>query len=474
MVEATVAAAKLPPGPKVNPFELIKELLAGDTQIVTNPLAYFRKLHAEFGDLVYSDFGIGRFYFTDNPALIRKIFVSEPRSYAKADAYKEAALFLGKGILNSEGDFWQTQRGMVQPAFQKSRLYAFARSMVATSDAALARLGGGTDVSALSMHIALENICKFLFGSDFAANEQVIREAVHFGNDFISRRIQAPIKLPIYLPAIKNLRFLYYRFQLDQILYKIIDQRLAQGDAPQRDLLGMLLLAEKEHGAAQLAAIGGGAASSASMPVSNVRKEQVRDEILTLLIAGHETTGFTLAMALWLLAKHPKIQEKLRAELAQKLSAGADIDPEELESCTYLEAVVNETLRLYPAAWIIGRRTVADENFEGHLLKKDSELQICILALHRNAKYWSDPDTFKPERFLGETPEPSAKQAYMPFGAGPRRCIGNIFALLEMQIAIAKILVQYRLTVKDTREPEIEYLFTARLKHTLPVDFVSL
>lgn len=454
MVEATVSAAKLPPGPKVNPFELIKELIAGDTQIVTNPLGYFRKLHEEFGDLVYSDFGIGRFYFTDNPALIRKIFVTEPRSYAKADAYKEAALFLGNGILNSEGDFWQTQRGMVQPAFQKSRLHAFTRSMAATSDAALARLGGSTDVSALSMHIALENICKFLFGSDFAANERVIREAVHFGNDFISRRIQAPVKLPVYLPAIKNLRFLYYRFQLDQILYKIIDQRLAQGDAPQRDLLGMLLTAEKEHG--------------------RVRKEQVRDEILTLLIAGHETTGFTLAMALWLLAVNPEIQEKLRDELVQKLSGDADIDPEELESCTYLEAVVNETLRLYPAAWIIGRRTVADEDFDGFLLKKDSELQICILALHRNAKYWSEPDTFKPERFLGETPEPSAKQAYMPFGAGPRRCIGNIFALLEMQIAIAKILMRYRLQVKDTREPEIEYLFTARLKHPLPVEFVSL
>jgi cytochrome P450 len=456
MVDTSTVQAKLPPGPQVNPFELVKELIAGDTQIVTNPLAYFRKLHAEFGDLVYSDFGIGRYYFTDNPALIRKIFVSEPRAYAKADAYKEAALFLGKGILNSEGDFWQTQRGMVQPAFTKSRLHAFARSMAATSDAATSNLAPVVDVSALSMHIALENICKFLFGSDFAANEKVIREAVHFGNDFISRRIQAPIKLPIYLPAIKNLRFLFYRFQLDQILYRIIDERLAQGDQPQRDLLGMLLTAEKEHG--------GG----------SVRKEQVRDEILTLLIAGHETTGFTLAMALWLLATRPEIQEKLRDELTEKLSDDSDVNPEELENCPYLEAVVNETLRLYPAAWIIGRRTVTDEEFEGHLLKKDSELQICILALHRNVKYWSEPDTFKPERFLGENPEPSVKQAYIPFGAGPRRCIGNVFALMEMQVAIAKILMRYRLVAKNSREPEIEYLFTARLKHPLDIGFENL
>jgi cytochrome P450 len=475
MVEAAVLTTKLPPGPKVNPIDLVKELIVGDPQIVTNPLAYFRKLHNDYGDLVYSDFGIGRYYFTDNTALIRKIFVSEPRAYAKADAYKEAALFLGKGILNSEGEFWQAQRGMVQPAFQKSRLHAFARSMAATSDAALrdmdvrepalpgtassrglANLKSEVDVSALSMHIALENICKFLFGSDFAANEKVIREAVHFGNDFISRRIQAPVKLPIYIPAIKNLRFMYYRFVLDQILYRIIDQRLVERDAPQRDLLGMLLTAEKAYGHGK------------------VRKEQVRDEILTLLIAGHETTGFTLAMALWVLAKYPQIQEKLRDELTEKLSDGADINPEELENCTYLEAVVNETLRLYPAAWIIGRRTVADEDFEGYLLKKNSELQICILALHRNAKYWSEPDTFKPERFLSETPEPSAKQAYMPFGAGPRRCIGNIFALMEMQIGIAKILMRYRLKITNTVEPEIEYLFTARLKNPLPVRFESL
>lgn len=477
MVEAAanISTAKLPPGPKINPFELVKELIMGDTQIVTDPLSYFRKLHGEYGDLVFSDFGIGRFYFTDNPALIRKVFVTEPRSYLKADAYKEAALFLGKGILNSEGDFWQTQRGMVQPAFTKSRLHAFARSMSATSDAAIgsieaqepalsgsassrgsANLPAKVDVSRFSMHLALENICKFLFGSDFAANERVIREAVHFGNDFISRRIQAPVKLPIYIPAIKNLRFLYYRFQLDQILYKIIDQRLAAGDQPQRDLLGMLLTAEKEHGHGK------------------VRKEQVRDEILTLLIAGHETTGFTLAMALWLLAVHPEIQEKLRDELTAKLSGEADISPEELDNCTYLEAFVNETLRLYPAAWIIGRRSTADEDFEGYLIQKDSELQTCILALHRNAKYWSDPDTFKPERFLGENPEPSAKQAYMPFGAGPRRCIGNIFALMEMQIAIAKILMKYRLRTQHTEEPELEYLFTVRLKQPLPVEFEPL
>lgn len=447
--------AELPPGPKVNPLELFREMLFGTPEVISNPLNYFRQLHKDYGDIVFSDFGIGRFYFTNNPALIRKVYVSEPRAYAKADAYKEAAHFLGKGILNSEGDFWAAQRGMIQPAFTKSRLHSFVQSMSETSDAALESLGQGTDVSALSMHIALENICKFLFGEDFAANERVIREAVHFGNDFISRRIQAPLKLPIYLPAFKNLRFFYYRFQLDQILYKIIDDRLKAEPKPQKDLLGMLLVAEAEH------------------TQNKIRKEQVRDEILTLLIAGHETTGFTLAMALWLIAKNSHVQDRLRAELRENLPGGK-ITPDALEKCSYLEAVVNETLRLYPAAWIIGRHIRADEVFEGRLLKKDSEIQTCIMELHRNAAYWSAPDEFKPERFMGESPEPMVKQAYMPFGAGPRKCVGNVFALLEMQVAIAKILVSHKLTLSDSREPELEFLFTARLKNSLPVNFTRV
>lgn len=454
MTGQTVTAA-LPPGPKVNPLELIREVIFGAPEVVSDPLNYFRQLHKEYGNIVFTDFGIGRFYFTNNPALIRKIYVGEPRAYAKADAYKEAAHFLGKGILNSEGDFWAEQRGMMQPAFTKSRLHAFVDSMSETSDAALGSLAQATDVSALSMHIALENICKFLFGEDFAANEKVIREAVHFGNDFISRRIQAPVKLPIYVPALKNLRFFYYRFQLDQILYRIIDDRLKTAPNPARDLLGMLLVAEAEH------------------TKNKIRKEQVRDEILTLLIAGHETTGFTLAMALWLVAKYPRVQEKLRAELTQNLPGGR-ITPDALEKCAFLEAVVSETLRLYPAAWIIGRHIKTDEVYEGLLLKKDSEIQTCIMELHRNAAYWSEPDEFRPERFLGESPEPAVKQAYMPFGAGPRKCIGNVFALLEMQVAIAKVLMRYALTVHDPREPGLEFLFTARLKNPLIVNFAKL
>ncbi len=443
---------RLPPGPETDLLALVKDILFGDVAMVSDPLRFFRELHEKYGNLVYSDFGIGRFYFTDNLALIRRIFISEPRSYAKASAYKEAALFLGNGILNSEGDFWQAQRSMVQPAFSKSRLAAFAESMVKTTDAALSGLGRSTDVSALSMHIALENICKFLFGRDFSAHEKVIREAVHFGNDFISRRIQMPIKLSVYLPFLKNLRFFFHRFELDQILYKIIDARLAEASGEPRDLLGMLLEAEREY-------TGG-----------NIRKGQVRDELLTLLIAGHETTGFTLAMALWLLAVNTDVQQRLRDELKARIGA-AQPTPENLAACPLLEAVVNETLRLYPAAWIIGRRTMADEIFEGYLLKKDSEIQISILALHRNKDYWSESEKFKPERFLGENPEPKQKQAYMPFGAGPRRCIGNVFALMEMQVAIAQTLMRYRLSVADHREPKIEYMFTARLPQPLAVNF---
>lgn len=445
--------ATLPPGPKVHPLSLIADLAGRGPLIVTNPRKYFEDLHNEYGSIVYSDFGIGRFYITNNLALIRKVFVGEPRNYAKADAYKEAAHFLGNGILNSEGDFWQAQRQMVQPAFTKSRLNMFVDTMVEVSDKAAKNLSAEADVSSLSMHIALENICRFLFGEDFAANEKTIREAVHFGNNFISRRIQAPFKLPVYFPSFNNLRFFFHRFELDTILYRIIDERARQNELG-KDLLAMLIAAERERNSGQ------------------IRRQQVRDEILTLLIAGHETTGYTLAMALWLLARNNDIQQRLRAEL--RSVAGGKWTVETFDSTPLLEAVVNETLRLYPAAWIIGRKILADEEFEGFLLKKDSQLQTGIIALHRNKDWWSEPDRFKPERFLGENSEPAQKQAFMPFGAGPRRCIGSVFAMLEMQVAIARIVSQYQLTPARDGEPEIEYLFTARLKNALPVRFTRL
>jgi cytochrome P450 len=452
MADNITNAPKLPPGPKITPFELIAELLKGDPQIVRDPYRYFSGLHDKYGDLVYSDFGVGSFYITDNLALIRKVFVSEPRNYAKADAYLEAAHFLGNGILNSEGEMWQTQRAMVQPAFTKSRLNAFISTMLETGAKATANLPSQVDVSELAMHIALENICRFLFSSDFAANEKTIRAAVEFGNNFISRRIQMPFKLPVYFPSVSNLRFFWHRFELDQILYRIIDERLASPKQDAVDLLGMLLLAEKEKNGGK------------------IRKEQVRDEIITLLIAGHETTGYTLAMALWLIAADSSLQQRLRAEADAAMASGA-VD---FEKCPLSEAVVNETLRLYPAAWIIGRKLKADEIFEGYLLKSGAQLQTGIIALQRNPKYWSDPDSFKPERFLGENAEPAVKQAFMPFGAGPRKCIGSVFAMLEMQTAIYAILKDYRLSRVAGAEPKVEYLFTARLKEALPVIFDRL
>ncbi len=452
MADNITNAPKLPPGPKITPFELIAELLKGDPQIVRDPYRYFSGLHDKYGDLVYSDFGVGSFYITDNLALIRKVFVSEPRNYAKADAYLEAAHFLGNGILNSEGEMWQTQRAMVQPAFTKSRLNAFISTMLETGAKATANLPSQVDVSELAMHIALENICRFLFSSDFAANEKTIRAAVEFGNNFISRRIQMPFKLPVYFPSVSNLRFFWHRFELDQILYRIIDERLASPKQDAVDLLGMLLLSEKEKNGGK------------------IRKEQVRDEIITLLIAGHETTGYTLAMALWLIAADSSLQQRLRAEADAAMASGA-VD---FEKCPLSEAVVNETLRLYPAAWIIGRKLKADEIFEGYLLKSGAQLQTGIIALQRNPKYWSDPDSFKPERFLGENAEPAVKQAFMPFGAGPRKCIGSVFAMLEMQTAIYAILKDYRLSRVAGAEPKVEYLFTARLKEALPVIFDRL
>jgi cytochrome P450 len=441
------------PGPNINLLEALPSMLMGNNPLAQDPVKFAESLFEEYGDTVLIDSGVRKIYFTRDTSLIRHVLIEQPRQYKKANPYEQVGLFLGNGILNSEGDFWRDQRSMVQPGFAKSPLNRFVNVMKQTSAHLSDNLSETTtDVSIYAMKIALENICQFLFGADFSKHEAIIREAVHFGNEFISKRVRSLLPLPIELPFPSHLMFQYYKWRLDQVIYQMIDER-TNAAAVGHDLASMLI-------AAELKSTNG-----------KIRRKQVRDELITLLVAGHETTGYTLAMALYMLAIHPDIQKKLRTELREKISNTKTIEAESLNACTYLTAVLEETLRLYPAAWIMGRKIVTDEDWHGKTLRAGAEFHIIIQALHCDSKLWTNGRAFEPERFLPENADKIDRHAYLPFGAGPRKCVGSQFAMLEMQVAVAHLLLRYEVSPTSGAEPEIEYLFTARLKAALPLHF---
>lgn len=445
------------PGPELGIMDIVRTVMSGTNPIAEDPLAFCQSLFNRFGDTVLIDSGLRRVYFTRDGELIRHVLVEESRSFPKSSPYREASLFLGNGILNSEGDFWKSQRMMMQPEFTRSVIAAFGEAMRRNAqNLQIENQSAPVDVSLLAMHLAFANICQYIFGEDFHRNESIIREALEFGNGFISSRIRSLIPLPIEWPLPDNLKFAAHKRALDKVVYAIIDARLQRGVGEPKDLMDALLIAEKRA------------------QNGNVRREQLRDELLTLLVAGHETTGYTLAMALYHIAADADLQERLRREIKTHFSDAATPIAERLDRCELVAATVDETLRRYPAAWIMGRRVTHDREFKGRRLRGGSEINIPILALQCDEKYWERPLDFIPERFLPVNAERIPKQAYMPFGTGLRKCIGSLFALQEMQIAISEIVGKYKLHPVAGSVPQTEYVFTARLKAPLPVRFESL
>jgi cytochrome P450 len=383
-----------------------------------------------YGDVVGLRFGPRRMMVVNHPDLVEEVLVANNRQYIKHFALRMTESTLGNGLLTSEGDFWRRQRRLAQPAFHRERIAGHAAIMVAFAERLLESWADGQarDIQDEMMRVTLEIVAKTLFDADVSGDSADASAAMDMVMHCFTRRVGRLIRFPEYIPTPVNLRLRRAVRRLDAIIFDIIASRRAGGE-DRGDLLSMLLHAQDEDD-------GGG-----------MTDRQLRDEALTLFMAGHETTANTLTWAWFLLARHPEVESRLHAEVDAVLEGRAPT-LDDLPRMPYAEHVITETLRLYPTVWILGREAIEPTEVGGYRVPVGTTVYMSQWIIHRDARFFDDPESFRPERWEDGLAKRIPRYAYFPFGGGPRICIGNAFAMMESVLLLATIARRFRLALK--------------------------
>ncbi|GAB3175911.1 cytochrome P450 [Telluribacter humicola] len=434
--------------------------LVGNTwHFVRDPLNFLLDLQGQYERLVRVNV-LGR----DITVLLtaedaKHVLQENNRNYHKSEAYKILAIFLGNGLLNSEGDFWRRQRKLAQPAFYKQRLALMTDMMVHETQVLLAEWkkhdhSQARDITADMLSLTLNIVTKALFSTDVGDRVAGISGALNDIMHYSDNALKSFVNIPLKYPTPGNLRYLNAVKKVEGLIYDIINNRRDESarnpDVRYDDLLDMLLHARDEETG------------------EGMSDKQVRDEVTTIFMAGHETTANALSWALYVLAQHPKVQKRLREEVIQVVGDEGVPTFESARQLGYTLQVVQEVMRLYPPAWMVGRRTLTPDYIGGYTIKPDSYVLVSPYVLHRHPNYWHQPEVFNPDRFAPEAIKERPTYAYIPFGGGPRMCIGNNFALLEMQVVLALLVRDFDIQLLyPGQRVESEPMVTLRPKASL-------
>ena len=431
----------LPPGPKGKLITGVMREFNRDT------LGFIERLQRDYGDVVRSRFLYLYAYFLYNPADIETLLTTDAKCYRKARSLRSPFFYrlVGNGLVTSEGDFWRRQRRLAQPAFHRQRISSYGDIMVQYAQRAIAnwRDGEERDLSREMNRLTLEVVVKTLFNSD------VSNDADHVGA-ILSQIVkpfasQATLKwiADNRLPTPGHRRYFNAVSEIDRIVYRIIAERRASG-SDEGDLLSMLLQAQDEDG-------------------SQMSDAQLRDEVMTLFLAGHETTALSLSWSWYLLAMHPQAEEKFHAELDEVLGGRAP-DVSDLPNLKYTEMIAKEAMRLYPPAYAVGREAIEDTEIGGFRVPRGTQLFAFQWVTHRDPRYFERPNEFEPERWASESIQRLPKYAYFPFGGGPRQCIGNYFAMMEVVLLLATIGQRFRFSLVEGFKMEVLPVLSLRPK----------
>jgi cytochrome P450 len=417
------ATLSLPPGPK-------GARLAGSLKpFFDRRLEWLVEIAHDYGPVCRFRLGPRRCVLISDPDIIEQVLVTDYKKYIKhfgARAYKP---LLGNGLVTSEGDFWLRQRRLAQPAFLKTRLPSYAPAMtelaeqMATAWQPGKRVDIADEMSRLTGSVALRT----LFGATSIQDQEAYNAAHLAALEVIHERFAHIIKWPEWMPWPSHLRLKRALVVLDGIINGFIQEGRSRS-GPGDDLLSMLLRAQDEDG-------------------SRMSEVQLRDEAMTLFLAGHETTALTLSWTWYLLAQHPAVEEKLAAEWAGALG-GRVPTADDIPRLPYTERVIQEAMRVYPPVYLIGREPLTDVELGGFRVKKGSTVFMSQWVSHRDPKYFDDPETFRPERWADGLAKRLPKYAYYPFGGGPRICLGNTFAMMEAVLLLATIGRRWRFTLE--------------------------
>ena len=422
-------------------------------KLLNDPLPLIEKNFVKYGDLVHLRLFGFNVFTVGHPEGIKHVLQDNHRNYRKSADYKLLARILGQGLVTSEGDLWLRQRRLMQPMFHRQKIAAFGAMMTDCTLGMLERWRGfaerseAFDVTAEMMRLTLHIVGRALLTMDLTRQADSISRNMtianeRFGNGDIG--MLAP-----WLPTPTNIRFRSAVDTLRQIVLDIIAARRREG-RDYGDLLSMLLAVRDEDTG------------------EGMNNEQLRDEVLTLILAGHETTATALSWTWYLLSQHPEVERKLHAELDAVLGGRAPTTGD-LANLTYTGMVIDEAMRLYPPVWAIGREAIEADEIMGCRIPKGSSIMASQWLAHRHPAFWENPDAFDPERFSAERAAGRPRYAYFPFGGGPRMCIGNIFALTEAQLVLATVAQRYRLKLAPHHPIELQPLITLRPLHVVKV-----
>ena len=428
-------------------------LLGNLRQMIANPLQAFYDWHRDYGDLVSFRLATRQFYLFSHPKLIEQALIKQSDVFVKIYNPKKPtglALILGQGLVTSRGDLWQRQRRLMQPVFQRSNVTTLLPLMVTAGNNMLDRwrqLGERAQVnlSGEMTRLTLEVITQTMFSTSVLDKIEQIAPSLETLLKYAAKTIANPLTLPLYVPTPANQKFKQALGIIDDVIYGIIDQRRTT-PSEQNDLLDMLLKARDDSG-------------------EKMTDRQIRDEVITIFSAGHETTANLLSWTLYLLARHPDVLIRVRQEL-DGLLQGKIPDAEDLQQLVYTRAVLSESIRLRPPASFLLRKVDKDTEVDGYFLKAGRLAIFSIFNLHHHPDFWPQPEQFDPERFLVSQ---NRRYSFIPFGTGERICIGSHFALMESQLLLSIIVQHCDLQLLDPGEVEIEMAITLRPKGGIPV-----
>ena len=421
-------------------------------QFKRNTLQTFVNLADRYGDIVCLR-GLWASFMLIEPQHVEYVLQTNSRNYRKGRNFKEIAAATGNGLFVSEGDVWLRQRRLAQPAFHHQRIASFAKIMTDSAEAmlerwaTLAERGATVEVNAEMLRLTLGIVGKALFSRDLSDEADRVSQSFEVIRKHMTNRVMSVVKFPASFPTPQNRRFRQALANAERIVYDLINER-RRGEGNPDDLLSLLMAARDEETGEGLS------------------DKELRDQALTIIGAGYETTTQALAWTWYLLARHPEIENKLHAEISNVLG-GRYPTFEDLPNLKYTLMVFQEAMRLYPPAWAIARTAIKTDEIGGYRVPANSEILLLPYITHRHPKYWEKPEEFYPEHFLPEKVAARPRFAYFPFGGGPRQCIGNNFALMEAQLIIATVAQKYRLRLTDEQPIEPETSITLRPSRSL-------
>jgi cytochrome P450 len=441
----TSATTSLPPGPRLSAFQqLVYRPGAG------KPLPFFTNLARTYGDIVTYRMGGEQVFLGSDPHLIKDILVTHNRNFIKGRGLQRAKRLLGEGLLTSEGGHHLRQRRLMQPAFHRDRIAGYGATMVSYADRMRQEWQSGAtiDVAQEMMRLTLSIVGKTLFDADVEGQARNVREALTGVMDSFWTMMLPFAELIEQLPFPRMRRARACRERLDAIIYGLIAERRA-GGRDHGDLLSMLLSVRDEE---------------ADEGTGGMSDTQVRDEAMTIFLAGHETTANALTWTWYLLGRDEDVEARLHEELdrvlGSRLPSVADI-----ASLPFVERIVTESMRLYPPAWIVGRRALAPYALGRYVAPARALVLASQWVVHRDARYFPDPERFDPDRWTPAFKSALPPFAYFPFGGGPRRCIGDSFAWMELVLVLATIAQRWKLRLVPSHPVEPQPLVTLRTKH---------